>query len=182
MKQQRLSFARRLAIALLAVLTTVGAWAQSTITESTTWADGTNITGTVTVSGGTESNPIVITVQGTVTMEDGAGINISDGTYLKLAGESGATIVVNGTSNSAIKFDSSSGGFELTLDNLTFDGGDPNASASETGSSLLYFAEKGTSTMPVINLNGVTIQNMSGRKSLIESYSSCFPRWDTQVF
>ena len=38
------------------------------ITENTTWANGSTIKGSVHISGGTESNPIVISIPGTVTL------------------------------------------------------------------------------------------------------------------
>ena len=160
--------------ALAATSLVVGVNADSiigTISASMTWPDGSTIAGNVTVSGGSASSPIVITVAGTTTMSDGAGIEIADGTWLKIVGQGdGSKISVVGTSSNAIKYKNAAGNFGLTLENLAFEGAGVESATSDSGKELMYFWAH-NAARPVIDFNNVVVKGMRGRTYLVANYA-----------
>ena len=114
---------KRILSMLLAIVMVLGmlsttAWATNisgTISSNVTWNDGDVIDSAVTLSGGSEGTPMVVTVSGTVTVN--AEICVTGN--VRITG--GGKLVRNKTYTSMLKVSS---GAQLTLDNITVCGND----------------------------------------------------------
>ena len=102
-----------LTIVMLVGLLPVTAFADSTITENTVWNDGAEINNAVTIDGGTQSSPVMITVNGTVTVN--AAITITGHVCI-----TGGGTLQRGTGGFAMLKVNNGG--SLTTYNVTIDG------------------------------------------------------------
>lgn len=99
------------------------------INSNTVWNDGDVISDPVTLSGGTESEPVTISVNGIVTVN--AAITVTG--HVRITG--GGTLV-RGSGKTDIVMISVSNGASLVLDNITLDGN--NVESSTYGISVSF--------------------------------------------
>lgn len=95
--------------------------AAEAVTASAVWEDGTSVSA-VTITGGSASNPVVITVHGNVTVS--GAITVSSG-YVKFTG--GGTLQWTGGSSNAMVVEQSA---NAVFENITLDGNDNTFSGS----------------------------------------------------